>query len=482
MNAMLVLNIVGTVLLFTSLFMLAPALVSLLSGGVDIAAILRSFALTAGVGGLLFVLTRRRRHEAMGRRDSFLVVTLSWAAMALAGALPFLLSGEIPSVTNAVFESMSGFTTTGSSILTDVEALSRGVLFWRSLTHWVGGLGIIVLFVAVLSLTGTGGSQIFRAEISQVVPEKIRPRIIDAAKTLWVIYIAFTALGVLLLRLGGMDLYDSFCHTFGAIGTGGFSTKNLSIGAYQSSYIHYVIIFLMFAGGTSFALHYQALSGGLRRYVRDDEFAFYVKVLAAATLLIAFATYRAHHGSLALCFRDALFQVVSITTATGYATADYEQWPVFTQALLLALMFVGGMAGSTAGGMKQVRVLLMLRHVRKEIHKLVHPHAVTSMKLNGRPIPKDVLSPVWGFVFLFLAVWAAASVGMAALGVDMVTAASASISAMSNVGPALGEAGPAENFASIPVAGKWILTFCMLVGRLEVYTVLILFMPQFWRK
>lgn len=244
----LILNLTGIVLMFTSLFMLVPALVSYLYGSNDLMPILESFAITFGIGGLCFLATKSHRKNEIGHRDSFLAVTLSWVAMALAGSLPFLLSGDIPSVTDAVFESMSGFTTTGSSILTDVEALSRGVLFWRSLTHWIGGLGIIVLFVAVLPIMGAGGSQLFRAEASQVVPEKLKPRIIDTAKTLWKVYIVFTALGVALLYLGGMDMYDAFCHTFGAIGTGGFSTKNLSIGAFESSYIHYVIILLMFAG------------------------------------------------------------------------------------------------------------------------------------------------------------------------------------------------------------------------------------------
>ncbi|MEJ2191836.1 MAG: TrkH family potassium uptake protein [Nitrospirota bacterium] len=482
MNVLLVLNLTGVVLLFTALFMLAPAVVSLLYGSSDLKAILLSFALTAGAGGILFLLTRKHRNEEIGHRDGFFAVALSWSVMALAGALPFLLSGAIPSVTDAVFESMSGFTTTGSSILTNVEALSRGVLFWRSLTHWIGGLGIIVFFVAVLPMMGAGGSQLFRAEVSQVVPQKLKPRIIDAAKSLWIIYIAFTALGVLLLRLGGMDLYDSFCHTFGAIGTGGFSTKNLSIGAYTSSYIHYVIIVLMFVGGTSFTLHYQALAGGLRRYVKNGEFVFYAMVLAACTALIVLATYRTYYDSLAVSFRDALFQVVSITTATGYVTVDYEKWPVFTQALLLMAMFIGGMAGSTAGGMKQARVLLMVKHMYREIYQLIHPRAVTSIKLDGRTIQKEVLGSVWGFIFLFLSIWVLASLAMTALGVDMVTASSTAVAAMSNVGPALGQAGPAENFASLPVAAKWVLTFCMLVGRLEVYTVMILFVPRYWRK
>jgi trk system potassium uptake protein TrkH len=482
MNALLALNIIGVVLVFTSLFMLAPALVSYLYGSADLWAILASFAVTFVAGGLMFLATRRYWKEEIGHRDSFLVVTLGWIAMALAGALPFLISGEIPSVTDAVFESMSGFTTTGSSILTDVEALSRGVLFWRSLTHWVGGLGIIVFFVAVLPMMGAGGNQLFRAEISQVLPDKLKPRIIDTAKTLWKIYIVLTALGVVLLRLGGMDIYDSFCHAFGAVGTGGFSTKNLSMGYYESSYIRYVTVFLMFAGGTSFALHYQALRGGIGRYARDGEFVFYFLVLSAATMLITASVYRTDYDSLAVSFREALFQVVSIATATGFATADFEKWPVFTQVVLLGLMFIGGMAGSTAGGMKQVRALLSFKQARREIHHIIHPHAVSSIRLGDRVLPKELLGSVWGFIFLFLVAWTFATLGLAALGVDPVTAASTAISAMSNVGPALGEAGPAENFASLPAAGKWILTFCMLLGRLEVYTVLVLFMPHFWRK
>lgn len=484
MNFPLVLNLTGIVLFFTSFFMLIPALVSFFYGSADLNAILLSFAVTSSIGGVIFLATSKHRKEEISHRESFLMVTLSWIAIAIAGALPFIFSGEIPSITDAVFESMSGFTTTGASILTNVEGLSRGVLFWRSLTHWIGGSGIIVFFVAVLPLMGVGGGQIFRAEVSQVVPEKMKPRIIDTAKTLWKIYIAFTILGVILLYLGGMDIYDSLCHTFGAIGTGGFSTKNLSIGAYASSYIHYVIILLMLAGGTSFTLHYQALreSKSITGYMKDNEFAFYISVIIAATVLIILATYGQNYESIALSFRDALFQVVSITTATGFATTDYEQWPVFTQALLLCLMFIGGMAGSTAGGMKQVRVMLIIKQIYREFYHLIHKRALSSIKLNDRTVPKNLLGNVWGFVFLFIMIWILSSLGMAALGLDPVTSASTTISAMSNVGPALGQAGPAENYSSIPLAGKWILTFCMLAGRLEVYTILILFMPAYWSK
>lgn len=484
MNFPLILNLTGIVLVITSLFMLIPALVSFIYGSADLNAIILSFAVTLGIGGSIFLATFKHKKEEIGHRESFLIVTLSWIAISIAGALPFIFSGGIPSVTDAVFESMSGFTTTGASILTNVEGLPRGVLFWRSLTHWIGGLGIIVFFVAVFPLMGIGGGQLFRAEVSQVVPEKMKPRIIDTAKAFWKIYIAFTVLGILLLYLGGMDLYDAFCHTFGAIGTGGFSTKNLSIGAYGSSYIHYVIILLMLAGGTSFTLHYQALrkSKSITSYIKDDEFVFYISVIAVATFLIVFATYGRNYESVFLSIRDSLFQVVSIITATGYATADYEKWPVFTQVLLLCLMFIGGMAGSTAGGMKQVRVLLVIKQIYREFYHLIHKRALSSIKLNDRTVPKDLLGNVWGFVFLFIIIWIMSSLGMAALGLDPVTSASTTISAMSNVGPALGQAGPAENYSSIPMAGKWILIFCMLAGRLEVYTILILFMPVYWRR
>lgn len=482
MNLTLTINIIGVILIFLSIFMILPIIVSLIYGSEDLLPLLKSTIISLSLGLLFFLFTRKHSKRDLRHRDAFMIVTLGWVTMALSGALPFIFSGSISRFTDAVFESMSGFTTTGSSILTDIEILPKGILFWRSLTHWIGGIGIIVMSLAIMPMLGTGGMQLFKAEVSEVVDEKIKPRIIDTAKTLFKVYFLFTIIGIFLLIIGGMNLYDAICHCFGALATGGYSTKNLSIGYYNSSYIDYVIIILMFIGGTNFSLHYYALRGNIK-YIKNNEFVFYSLITILASLLITFSVYFSGlYRSAQQAFRYSLFQVVSTMTATGYYTADFEKWPIFTQAILVCLMFFGGMVGSTAGGMKQVRILLMFKHIYREFYQIIHPRAITSVKLDGKELSKDVLGSVWGFIFLFIFIWATSTLLMTALNVDLITAATTTISAMSNVGPALGEAGPAENYASLPLAGKWILIFCMLVGRLEVYTVLILFLPQFWKK
>lgn len=477
----LVFNLVGTILMFSAGFMALPAIVALLYGSDDLFPLMASALITAVSGWAMFAPTKKYRRLSLKHKDAFLMVTFCWTAVALFGAMPFYLSGAVPSLTDAVFESMSGFTTTGASILTDVEALPKGVLFWRSLTHWMGGMGIVVLFLAVMPVLGAGGMQLFRAEASEVVVEKLRPRIIDTAKSLWLIYVAFTALGVVLLLVGGMNVFDALCHTFGALATGGFSTKNTSIAYYGSSYIHYVIIFLMFLGGINFSLHFYAFRGNPAKYFKNSEFLFYASVLGISTVIIAISVFGSYASSSA-AFRDSLFQAVSITTTTGYITADYEKWPVFTQTLLLCLMFFGGMVSSTGGGMKQARVMIALKQIYRELYQLIHPHAVTYVKLGGRELSKEVLGGVWGFMFLFLALCVVSTLLMTAFGLDIVTASTSVVSAMCNIGPALGEAGPTDNYSGIPAAGKWVLTFCMLAGRLEVFTVMVLFMPHFWKK
>lgn len=482
MNFKLILNITGLVLIFISIFIILPVIVSLIYNQTDTIYLIESFLITFISGAILYYLTREHRKEEIRHRDGFAIVTISWLAVSFFGSLPYILSGSIPSFTDAYFEAMSGFTTTGASILTNVEALPKGILFWRSLTNWMAGMGIIVLSLAILPLLGAGGMQLFRAEVSEIVVEKLRPRITDTAKALWYVYIVITIAGVILLLLGGMNLYDALCHCFGAIATGGFSVKNASIAYYQSAYIDIVIILLMVIGGINFSLHFYAFRGDFSRYWRSSEFRFFCLIISSSIVLITLNIMGHSYTSLFDALRYASFQVASIVTATGYTTADFEKWPVFSQQILVLLMFFGGMVGSTAGGMKQVRILLMLKQAYRELYQLIHPHAVTTLKLDDKALTKEVLGGIWGFLFLFLFVWVVATVGMTLLGADMITAATTTISAMSNVGPALGEAGPAENYSTLPALGKWILSFCMLIGRLEVYTVLILFVPRFWKK
>jgi trk system potassium uptake protein TrkH len=402
--------------------------------------------------------------------------------MSFFASIPYLISGVAHSFTDAYFESMAGFTTTGASVFSNLEEIPDGILLWRSLTQWMGGMGIIVFSLAVLPLLGAGGMQLFKAEVPEIGVEKLRPRIIDMAKSLWYIYAGLTALLALLLTVAGMDVFDAVCHSFTTMATGGFSTKSASIAHFRNAYIDIIITVFMFLAGANFSLHFYALRGNFSRFSRSSEFKFYCMVILSAIIVVTFNTYHTHYSTIRESLRYASFQVVSIVTTTGFATANYELWPVLSQVSILCLMFLGGMVGSTGGGMKQVRILLMLKQAYREVYHLIHPHAVSALKLDDRNIPKETLGGIWGFLFLFILIFVVAVLFMAALGVDIITSASTVVSSMSNVGPALGTAGPADNYAGIPDAGKWVLIFCMLAGRLEIYTVVLLFMPIFWKK
>jgi trk system potassium uptake protein TrkH len=482
MNIGLSLHMIGITLVFLSIFMLFPIVISLIYKGRDLISLIISFSLTFLTGALLYVFTQKYKRSELRSRDAFYIVTLSWVLVALFGSIPFLLTGTFQSFTDAYFESMAGFTTTGASVLKNVEELSIGILFWRSLTQWIGGMGIIVFALAILPLIGSGGMQLFKAEVPEISVDKIKPRIIDTAKALWLIYVVFTIILIALYLTGGMNIIDALCHAFTTMATGGFSTKNSSVAHFQSPFIEYVTSLFMFLAGINYTLYFYAFRGNVKKIFKSDEFKFYLSITIIASLFICINLYMSHYHNISDSFRFALFQVTSIMTTTGYATADFEKWPFFSQTILIMLMFFGGMIGSTGGGIKQVRMLLMLKHGYREMYQLIHPRAITTVKLDERILSKDILGSIWGFVFLFLFVYSIAIIAMSATGLDIITSATTVISAMSNVGPALGEAGPTENYSTIPTVGKWILTFCMLAGRLEIYTVLILFIPQFWKK
>jgi len=349
------------------------------------------------------------------------------------------------------------------------------------MTQWIGGMGIIVFVLAVLPLMGIGGMQLFKAEVPEISVDKLRPRIIDTAKSLWFIYIGITAIIIILYFIAGMDIYDAVCHAFTTISTGGFSTKNASIAHFKSPMLEYISSFGMFLGGINFALYFYLLKGRVRRFLKNAEFRFYFCIISITVVLLTVDLLFYYH-SFSEAFRYALFQVISIMTTTGYATADYLKWSSFSQLVLLIIMFFGGMIGSTGGGIKQVRVYLMIKQIYREFYQLIHPRAVLALKLDDKFLTKEILGSIWGFVFLAIFVCALASIGMTATGLDMVTSVSTVVSSMNNVGPALGEAGPAGNYFSIPPLGKWILILCMLAGRLEYYTVLILLTPAFWKR
>ena len=478
--------------------MLCPLLIAFYhraaDGGSDLQAFILSFSITLIVGLTLRLTTRS--NQGLGNKEGVAVVSLGWAITALFGSLPYLFDrvfaaagrGWLVKFSFCYFEAMSGFTTTGATVLTEIEHLTHAILFWRSLTHWLGGMGIVVLALAILPMLGVGGMQLYRAEVPGPQKDRLTPRIAQTAKLLWGVYLLISAVEMLLLWLGGMTWFDALCHTFGTMATGGFSTQNLSIGQYNSVYFDVVIIVFMFIAGTNFSLHYRALRGDVKGYIRDPEFRFYGLTLSLCIGLIVWNTMTARVGdqvvfdSFGTALRYSSFQVTSIITTTGYGTFNFEQWPALSQFILVILMFFGGCAGSTGGGMKHVRLLLLIKQGYVEIKRLILPHAVLPVKLGDRVVPQEVMAHILGFFFLFIGIFGIVTCIMATLGLDLISAAAATIATMGNIGPGLGSVGPIDNYAHIPTLGKFILSFCMLLGRLELYTVLVLFAPELWRR
>lgn len=460
--------------------MLLPIAWSLYYGEGDLSAFIITAAATFAVGLITYKLTPTKSEIRV--RDGFAIVTLSWLSAAFFGAFPAFLSGAIPSFTDAFFESMSGFTTTGASILTDIESLPHGVLFWRSLTHWLGGMGIIVLSLAILPLLGVGGMQLYRAEVPGPVTDKLTPRIKETAKILWGVYLLLSALETAALMIGGMSFFDALCHTFGTLATGGFSTRNGSIGAYGNPYIEWVVIVFMVLAGCNFALHFRALRGDLKSFHRDVEFRFYIGVIITSVVLLMVFNFTHLFSGFGERLRHTVFQVVAIMTTTGYGTHDYETWAPTGHFLLLTLMFIGGMAGSTGGGMKTMRVLILIREARMELRQLIHPRGIFPVRLGDKIIGDEVLRKIFGFVLLYLLLFFIGAIVMTFFQLDIVSAIAASAACLNNIGPGLGLVGPTDNYHHIHSLGKWVLAMLMLMGRLEVYTVVILFSRSFWRR
>ncbi len=496
MNLRLTLRIQGGLLLFLGGMLLTPVPVSLWhrrpeawhDGALWAFLIAALISLVVGL-----VIYRRVRFEGeMTYREGFAIVTFGWLGFAAFGSLPYLLA-DVSGVANpadAFFESMSGFSTTGATVITGLDAQAPSILFWRAMTQWLGGMGIIVLSLAILPFLGVGGMQLFEAEAPGPQKDRLSPRIQDTAKVLWGVYVLITAVEACLLWLGGMSVFESLCHSMTTMATGGFSTRDASVAAF-GSYTHVVIGVFMLVAGVNFSLHYFALRGDFRRYWHSDEFRFYIGLIAFATAVITLMTALDPNlpGNLPAKLRDAAFQTISLMTTTGYATADYERWPALAQYILMALMFVGGCAGSTGGSIKVVRLLLLIRHAFLQLVLLIHPRQVRSLKLDHKPVSREVIQSVLGFFALFMALFLIASMVMAGIlppaddgTADLLTAGSAVISALGNVGPGLGSIGPTETYTHVPALGKLVLAICMLVGRLEVFTVLVLFFPSFWRK
>jgi len=475
-------NVVGVLQVFVALAMLPAGAVALGYGDGDARGILLAAGITLVVGSGTYRLTKRAgAQKHLTSREGFAIVTSAWAMAGVFGALPFLLTGTIESPAAAVFESMSGFTTTGASVFADVEALPHGILFWRSLTHWLGGMGIIVLVIAVLPYLGVGGMQLFRAEVPGPTPERLGPRITQTAKLLWLVYFGLTVAETVLFVLGGMTLFDAVNHSFATLATGGFSTKNASLAAYDSAYIHWVTIVFMYLAGVNFSLHFKAATGR-PAYFRDQEWRFFTLIIAAGAAVIAAANlWSGDYGALEPAVRDALFQSTSITTTTGFVSADYELWVPGSQMVLFSLFFVGGMAGSTGGGIKTMRVLLLLKQTANELRKHLHPRAILVTRVGQQPVKEDVLANVVGFVILYLLLCAGGALLLGIMGNDPLTAITGTLATVGNVGPGFGLVGAADHYGWMSGAELSVLTFLMLAGRLEIYTVLLLFHPETWK-
>jgi len=484
MNLKHVGNVVGLLLVFVSTSMLVTAGVAGIMGDGTAGAFMVSAIITFFFGAGLFALTEL--HDDISAREGYAIVTLAWAATGIFGALPFILTGVTDGIAPAVFESISGFTTTGATVFTDIEALPAGILFWRALTHWLGGMGIIVLVIAILPFLGVGGMQLFKAEVPGPTPERLRPRMTQTAKLLWYVYVGLTGAQVLLYMFGGLSLFDAVTHAFATLATGGFSTKNASIAGFDSAYVHYVTIVFMYLAGINFTLHFRALAGR-PGYLKDIEWRFFTGiVLSAAVLLTTTNLLTGQYEPTALgvesAVRDGLFQATAITTTTGFVTADFQAWHAFAQMVLFMLLFTGGMAGSTGGGVKAMRLLLLLKHTFMELRKHLHPRAIMLARIGRHVVREPVMANVIGFVILYflLVLLGAGVLGM--FGIDLMTALGASAATVGNIGPGLGNVGPVDNYGWMSGPVLSVLSFLMIVGRLEIYTVLLLLYPETWRR
>ncbi|MDX1623574.1 MAG: TrkH family potassium uptake protein [Gemmatimonadota bacterium] len=476
-----VLHVVGILTAFVGLSMLLPAGVSWAYGEPAAIRLLAAALITAFAGVLLYRLTPRPSEISI--RDGFAIVTVGWVVVGLFGTLPYVLTGSVETFHHAFFESMSGLTTTGATIVDEIAALPKGVVLWRSQTQWMGGMGIIVLSVAILPLLGVGGMQLLRAEIPGLAPDRLRPRVRQTASLLWGVYAVLTAAEMALLWFGGMSLFEAVNHGFTTMATGGFSTEDASIGAFDSAFLQYVIALFIFFAGVNFTLHYSWLTGNWRAPWRNRELRVYAVLVAGATAVLTLLVWvPGTGGGVEESFRAGLFQAVSIMTTTGYVTADYEAWIGPAQTLLFLLMLIGGCTGSTAGSIKVLRHMLVFEEARIALKKLLHPQGVFVYKLDGEPVSQDVLANVSGFLLLYLGLLATGVFALALIGLDVTTAIGAATATIGNVGPGFGLVGPAETYAPLPVASLWVLSALMLLGRLEIFTVIVLFTGSYWRR
>ena len=480
-NFKTIIRIIGILLLLETVMFLVCSSVSFYYRESDMLDFWKAGGITAGIGLLLAALGKGGERQ-LTRRDGYVLVSFAWVAFSLFGMLPFYIGGYIPDIADAFFETMSGFSSTGATILDDIESLPHGILFWRSMTQWIGGLGIIMFTIAVLPIFGVSGLQVFAAEASGPTHDKVHPRIGITAKWIWSIYTGITTLLVCLLMLGGMDWFDSICHAFATTGTGGFSTKQASVAYYNSPYIEYVISIFMFISGINFTLVLLFVNRKFKKFISNAELKFYFSSVVFFTAVIAIALYYTSPMGMEESFRKSLFQVISLHTSTGFATDDYMQWSPVLWGLLTIIMLMGACAGSTTGGLKCIRMVILTKVSRNEFKHILHPNAILPVRINKQVISPSIVSTVLAFCFIYISIIVIGTLLMMAMGVGAEESMGCVISSIGNMGPGLGETGPAYSWNALPDAAKWLLSLLMLLGRLELFTVLLLFTPDFWKR
>ena len=478
-NFQLIFKALGNILIIESIFMVLTFIVSLIYHEQDKYQILAAVLITF-FAGLILIFINRKASSDFSRKDSFLLVTLVWLTISLFGTLPYLLAGSIPHFVDAFFESVSGFTTTGSSILTNIEALPKSALFWRSETHWIGGIGIVVMFIALFPSLRVGRIYLFNAEASVVVEEKAFPKIFDITRNLVLIYLILTFSEIVLLVISGMDLFDSICHSFATIATGGFSTKNASIAAYSPA-IQYIIAIFMILSATNFNIYLLIMRKKFSSIFRNEEYKAYLGILFTAVLITTLSLIFQMHYPIEKSFRLALFNVSSLMTATGFATADYLKWPFLAIMMIVTVMMIGASSGSTGGGVKVIRYVITFKKLRNSLKEMLHPNLVTHVRYNGKIVDNDSVSKIILFIFVYFLVVFIGMMILVVFGVDPITSFGSALTAMGGMGPGLGITGPAGNFSTIPVIGKYDLSALMIIGRLEIFSVLIIFSRDFWK-
>ncbi|MBL4643078.1 MAG: TrkH family potassium uptake protein [Flavobacteriaceae bacterium] len=495
LNIKIIYRFLGLTAILNGVFMLIAVPFSIYHQEAAQFGILNAGIITISIGLLLYFFNKPTSTNIQ-KKEGYLIVTLGWLTLSITGMLPYLFTGAIPNITNAFFETLSGYSTTGSTILTDVESLPKGILFWRSATHWIGGMGIIVLTIAILPLLGIGGMQLFMAEAPGPSTDKLHPRISDTAKRLWLIYVVLTLTEFLLLKVAGMTWFDAINHAMATMSTGGFSTKNASLAHYNAMpLVQYIVIAFMFIAGTNFVLTYFALKGKVRKIFQSEEFKYYFFGTLILTALIAIliifyqdpnlATTIEHpmvYGKIESAIRHSLFQVISVLTTTGFVTADFTMWSFFATGIFFSLFFVGGSAGSTSGGVKIVRHIIMLKSSFLEFKKAIHPNAIIPVRYDNKTVPQSIVFNIISFFIIYMFIFIVSSVVLTFFGLDFISALGAAASSLGNIGPAIGSVSPVDNYAHLSNGAKWFCSFLMLIGRLELFTVLILFSPFFWRK